>query len=267
MEIGAILMKKRWLALVLGALMVVGIAGCGGGDKKADAPKDAKKELRVATSPDFSPFEFLDEKGNIVGFDVDLMTAIGKKIGREVKFENSSWDGLIPALQSGNVDVVIAGIAITPERKEQVLFSDPYYDTGLGIFVSKKSGITGLDDLKNKRIAVQVGTIGQDIAEKVEGAEVQKLNVSADTFLELKNGTVDAVINHIPVFRYYLKTTGNTDMIMVGEPLTNASDGIAVKKGNQALVDEINKALKELKASGEYDTIYEKWFGEKPSKK
>lgn len=259
-------MKKKWLALVLGALMVVGIAGCGG-DKSADAPKDAKKVLRVATSPDFSPFEFLDEKGNIVGFDVDLMTAIGKKIGREVKFENSSWDGLIPALQSGNVDVVIAGMAITPERKEQVLFSDPYYDTGLGIFVSKQSGINGLDDLKNKRIAVQVGTIGQDIAEKVEGAEVQKLNVSADTFLELKNGTVDAVINHIPVFRYYLKTTGNPDMIMAGEALTDASDGIAVKKDNQALVDEINKALKELKASGEYDTIYEKWFGEKPAKK
>ena len=259
-------MKKKWLALALGAMLVV-VAGCGGGEKKAEAPKDDKKVLKVATSPDFSPFEFLDDKGNIVGFDVDLMNAIGKKINREVKFQNSSWDGLIPALQAGNVDVVIAGMAITPERKEQVLFSDAYYDTGLGIFVSKKSGIKGIDDLKGKKIAVQVGTLGQDLAEKIEGAQVKKLSVSADTFLELKNGTVDAVINHIPVFKYYVKTTGAQDFEVAGPPLTAASDGIAVKKGNQALVDEINKALKELKASGEYDAMYEKWFGEKPPKK
>jgi len=256
-------MKKKWLALVLGALMVVA-TGCGQ-DKKADAPKEEKTVLRVATSPDFAPFEFL-EGNQIVGFDVDLMNAIGGKMGKEIKFENSSWEGLIPALQAGNVDAVIAGVAITPERQEQVLFSDPYYQTGLGIFVSKDSGIESLDDLKGKRIAVQMGTLGQDIAEEVEGADVRKLSVSADTFLELRNGTVDAVINHIPVFKYYLKTTGSQEMIMVGEPMKSVPDGILVKKGNQALVDEINKALKEVKDSGEYDVIYEKWFGEKAPK-
>ena len=256
-------MKKKWLALVLGALMAVA-TGCGQ-DKKADAPKEEKTVLRVATSPDFAPFEFL-EGNQIVGFDVDLMNAIGGKMGKEIKFENSSWEGLIPALQAGNVDAVIAGVAITPERQEQVLFSDPYYQTGLGIFVSKDSGIESLDDLKGKRIAVQMGTLGQDIAEEVEGADVRKLSVSADTFLELRNGTVDAVINHIPVFKYYLKTTGSQEMIMVGEPMKSVPDGILVKKGNQALVDEINKALKEVKDSGEYDVIYEKWFGEKAPK-
>jgi ABC-type amino acid transport/signal transduction systems, periplasmic component/domain len=256
-------MKKKWLALVLGALMVAA-TGCSQ-DQKADAPKEEKAVLRVATSPDFAPFEFL-EGNQIVGFDVDLMNAIGGKMGKEIKFENSSWEGLIPALQAGNVDAVIAGVAITPERQEQVLFSDPYYQTGLGIFVSKDSGVKSLDDLKGKRIAVQMGTLGQDIAEEVEGADVRKLSVSADTFLELRNGTVDAVINHIPVFKYYLKTTGSQELIMVGEPMKSVPDGILVKKGNQALVDEINKALKEIKDSGEYDVIYEKWFGEKAPK-
>lgn len=259
-------MKKVIAILIVLSLGL--IAGCGGdSSKKDDGLENQKKILRVATSPDFSPFEFIDAEGKIVGFDVDLMNAIGKKLGREVEFENSSWDGLIPALQSGNVDVVIAGMAITPERQEQILFSDPYYETGLGIFVAKDSGIKSLDDLKNKRIAVQVGTLGQDIAEGVEGAEVQKLNVSSDTFLELKNGTVDAVINHVPVFKYYVKITGIDTLEIAGEALTAASDGIAVRKDNQELADDINKALKEIKESGEYDAIYEKWFGEKPEKK
>ncbi len=129
------------------------------------------------------------------------------------------------------------------------------------------SGLKGLEDLKGKKIAVQMGTISQDIAEKVEGATVQKLSVSTDTFLELKNGNVDAVISHVPVIKYYLKTNKVTGYEIVGPMLEATKDAIAVKKGNEALQGEINKAMADLKASGEYDTIYEKWFGEKPAKK
>ena len=173
---------KKWIAVFL-SLVVLAVAGCGG-DKPA--VKEEKKVLKVATSPDFSPFEFMDEKGKIVGFDIDLMNAIGAKMGREVKVENISWDGLIPALQAGNVDVVIAGMSITPEREKAVLFSSVYYDSGIGILVKSGSGFKGIEDLKGKKIAVQMGTISQDIAEKIEGATVQKLSVSTDTFLELK---------------------------------------------------------------------------------
>ena len=254
---------KKWIAVAL-SLVVLAVAGCGG-DKPA--VKEEKKVLKVATSPDFSPFEFMDEKGKIVGFDIDLMNAIGKKMGREVKVENISWDGLIPALQAGNVDVVIAGMSITPEREKAVLFSSVYYDSGIGILVKSGSGFKGIEDLKGKKIAVQMGTISQDIAEKIEGATVQKLSVSTDTFLELKNGNVDAVISHVPVIKYYLKTNKVTGYEIVGPMLEATKDAIAVKKGNEALQGEINKAMAELKASGEYDTIYEKWFGEKPAKK
>ena len=261
-------MSKKWMSLFLGIVLILA-AGCGG-DKKADSTttgSGAKKVLTVGTSPDFSPFEFIDDKGQMAGFDIDLIHAIGKQMNAEIKMQNLSWDGLIPALQAGNIDVVIAGIAITPERQQVALFSKPYYNTGLAILV-KKGGpaIASEQDLKGKRIAVQIGTVGAERAHKIEGATVSEFNVSADTFLALKNNNVDAVINHLPVMKYYLKTTGEKNFEVAGPMLNSMPDGIAVKKDNQALMDQINKALDELKANGEYDKIYEKWFGEKPPK-
>lgn len=259
---------KKYLSLALLLLLVMS-NGCSEEKTAADPKIETKKILKVGTNPDFAPFEFIDQDGKMAGFDLDLIHAIGKKMDMKVEMENIAWDGLIPAVQAGNVDLAIAGMAITPERKEVLLFSDPYYESGLTIMVPEKSTIQGFEDLKGKKIAVQIGTMSATKAKEVPNAIVREFNTSADAFMELKNGGADAVINHIPVIKYYILKNGGSasGYKIVGAPLTSASDAIAAKKENKELIDKVNKAMKELKASGEFDALYEKWFGEKPPKK
>ena len=207
-------MGKRTLLFILGMLLLIGSAGCSTGDKKASEPK---KVLKVGTSPDFSPFEFMDEKNQMTGFDIELIQALGKQMNAEINLQNLSFDGLIPALQAGNLDAIISGVTITPEREKAVLFTEPYYQSGLVAAVRvENQEIKGWDDLKGKRIAVQIGSTGAMNAEKIEGATVRSFNLSPDTFLELKNGGVDAVVNDLPVVQYFIKNHGAKDFKIVG---------------------------------------------------
>lgn len=259
---------KKCLSFILIMLLFI-TSGCGEEKNTGNPKTGTKKVLKVGTNPDFAPFEFIDQNGKMAGFDLDLIHAIGKKMDMEVEMENIAWDGLIPAVQAGNVDLAIAGMAITPARQEVLLFSDPYYETGLTIMVPKNSTIQGLEDLKGKKIAVQIGTMSATKAKEVPDSIVREFNTSADAFMELKNGGADAVINHIPVIKYYMLKNGGADsgFKIAGPPLTSASDAIAAKKENKELIDKVNKAMRELKESGEFDALYEKWFGEKPPKK
>ena len=134
------------------------------------------------------------------------------------------------------------------------------------IVVLQSSGIQSIADLKGKKIAVQIGTTSMEEAQKIEGAEVKALNSSADTFMELKAGNVDAVINDLPVNDYYIVKTKATDVKRLDDKLTSEEYGFAMKKGNTELKQKVDAALKTLKENGEYDKIYEKWFGTKPAK-
>mgnify|MGYP000683038768 FL=1 len=156
-------MKKSLKMMCLLAALILGVAGCGGNaakdDKKAAAPQ--KKELVVGTAPSFAPFEFPSEEADKpTGFDMELIEAIGKKMGYEkVTIKGMGFDALIPAMNAGNIDVIISGMSITDARKKQVLFTDPYYESGLMVIVKKDNNeIKSFDDLKGKRIGVQLGT-------------------------------------------------------------------------------------------------------------
>jgi glutamine transport system substrate-binding protein len=174
---------------------------------------------------------------------------------------------LIPALNSGNIDMVAAGMSITDERKKAVTFSDPYYTSGLTIVVTKDNNeIKSLKDLEGKKIAVQIGTTGADKAAKVPGAKVTSFNTNAEVFLELENKGVDAVIIDKPVAAYYMTKEGKDKDKMVGETMDAESYGFAFKKDSKLAAD-VNKALAELKKDGEYDKIYTKWFGKAPAAK
>lgn len=260
---------KKISVLLMAVFLLVVLSGCGGqsgADDKAKKNGENKKVLRVGTEPTFPPFEFLDEKdaNKYVGFDMDLIRAIGKQMGYEVEINNMGFDALIPALDAGNIDVAAAGISITDERKEKVLFTDAYYDSGLTIAVLKENDeIKTFDDLKGKFIAVQIGTTGSIEANKIEGATVKEFNTNNESFLELKNKGVDAVINDRPVNDYFLTNGGADYAKAVGEPKDAESYGFAASKKNQELVNKMNKALEALKKNGEYDKIYEKWFGKK----
>lgn len=252
---------KKILMLVMMVMTACAmlLAGCGGEKKEA-----AEKVLRVGTEPSFAPFEFQKEGSKeFTGFDIDLIRAIGKQMGYKVEVQNMGFDALIPALNAGNIDVAIAGMSITDERKKVVEFSDPYYTSGLIIMVNNDNNdIKTLKDLEGKRIACQIGTTGEKKSRSVPGAQVTAFNTQSEASLELKNGGADAVINDAPVVAYYLQQGGSESAKTVGEKMEAEDYGIAVKKDNAKLAAEINKAMAELKKNGEFDKIYKTWFGE-----
>lgn len=256
-------MNKRFLVAMVATLaLALGLAGCG--QKAADKP--AAKVLKVGAETTFPPFEFQDEQSKeYVGFDMDLARAIGKQMGYEVKIESMGFDGLIPALEGGNIDMIVSGMSITPERAEKVTFSKPYYKSGLSIVVkAENEAIKGFKDLEGKKIAVQIGTTGAEEAKKIKGATVREFNSNAESYMELKAGGVDAVVNDLPVNQYYMAKSGDKSAKLLSE-ISNAEDyGMAIAKKNTELSEKVNKALEELKKNGEYDKIYEKWFGKKP---
>ncbi|SDE91629.1 basic amino acid ABC transporter substrate-binding protein [Sporomusa acidovorans] len=257
-------MLKKWSAIAVVALLALtmGLVGCG--SSKSEQP--AAKVLKVGAEATFPPFEFQDENNkDYVGFDVDLMKAIGKQMGMEVQIVNTGFDGLIPALEGSQIDVIASAMSITAERANKVAFSKPYYKSGLSIVVkADNSTINNFKDLEGKRIAVQIGTTGAENAKKIKDAKVREFNSASEAYLELKAGGADAVVNDLPVNEYYLAKGGSKDAKLVGEVLNAEEYGIAVAKKNTELANKINKALDELKQNGEYAKIYEKWFGKKP---
>lgn len=255
-------MKKVLLFLMLLVMACsILVAGCGSSEKKAE---ENVKLLRVGTEPAFAPFEFPEENSKeLTGFDIDLVKAVGKQMGYKVEISGMGFDALIPALNAGNIDVAIAGMTITEERKQVVTFSDPYYTSGLVIMVKKSDdGVKSIADLKGKRIAAQIGTTGEMKARTVEGATVTTFNTQDEAALDMKNGGVDAVIGDAPVVEYYLAKGGSEFAKVVGEKMEAEQYGMVVKKDSK-LAAEINKALSELKANGEFDKLNTKWFGEK----
>ena len=227
---------KKYLVFLMAALMLVALAVAGCGGSKDEAKAQPEKVLRVATEPTFAPFEFQKEGSDeLAGFDMDLIRAIGKKLGYKVEIANMGFDALIPALNTGNIDVAIAGMSITDERKQAVGMSDPYYTSGLIVMVKKDNN---------------------------EDAKVTLFNTNTESAMELTNGGVDAVINDSPVIGYYLAQGGSEVAKTVGDVMEAEQYGIAVKKDNTKLLEDINKALAELKKDGEYDKIYKTWFGE-----
>ncbi len=258
-------MSKKWITFTVLALFVltVALAGCGGSQQAQPA---AAKVLKVGAEATFPPFEFQDEQSkDYVGFDVDLMKAIGKQMGMEVQVVNTAFDGLIPALESGQIDAIASAMTITDERSKKVSFSKPYYKSGLSIIVKNdNNAINTFKDLEGKRIAVQIGTTGAEEAKKIKDAKVREFNSASEAYMELKAGGADAVVNDLPVSEYYLAKGGSKDAKLVGEVLNSEEYGVAVTKKNTELAGKINKALEDIKQNGEYAKIYEKWFGRKP---
>lgn len=264
---------KKFNAIVVSALLLLGMmlvfTGCGNQEAEPEQSGTAEptKIMKVVTEAGFAPFEF-KESDEFAGFDMDIIRAIATAEGYEAEIAHMGFESLIPALQSDKADVAIAGMSIDPERQEAVDFSTPYFDAGLIIAVAEKTtDITTLEDLEGKRIAGQVGTIGasacNDVKAKDAKTEVRIFDNVGEAFMELEKGGIDAVINDHPVTAYYIKTSGQGKTKMVGE-IFSADDqyGIAVKKGNAAMLKIVNDGLEKIKADGQYDEIYDKWFNQ-----
>jgi polar amino acid transport system substrate-binding protein len=257
--------KKFILFVIVGTLILgLGLAGCSKQAPEGEGQaQEQPKELIAGSDTAFAPFEYQDEKTQeYVGFDMDLIEAIGQQMGYDIKVQGMPFDGLIPGLEAGSIDLVISAMTITEERAKKVNFSQPYYQSGLTIVVRPDdTTINSFEDLEGKKIAVQIGTTGSNTAKTIKDAEIREFNTAPEAFMELKAGGVDAVINDKPVNDYYITQMGGKDGKTVGEPLTAEDYGIATAKKNTELAEMIDNAIDELRSNGEYDKIYEKWFG------
>lgn len=227
------------------------------------------KSLVVAHDTNFKPFEFKDKDGTYTGFDIELWKSIAQKAGIDYKMQPMDFNGIIPGLQTGNVDVGIAGMTITPERAKVVLFSAPYYDSGLMMLVKDdNNSVKSIDDLAGKVVAVKTGTSSVNFMKAFGKARELKLFPNNDgMFFELMAGGADAVFFDMPVVKEFAMTAGKGKVKTVGPVYEGQSYGIAFGKGNEDLQKKVDAALADIMKSGEYDKLYLKWFGYAPVKK
>ncbi len=260
----------RKTALVCLATLVVALAVgtlvAQAQDKGAEGIKK-RGRLVVGTASGYYPFEMVDKKNELVGFDVDVAKAIAKEMGVQLEFQNYAFSGLIPALQANKADFVIAGMTITDKRKEVVDFSDTYFVSGQALLVHKSvPNVKKPEDLDKKDyvIAVSMGTTADQTASRTfKNATVKKFEGSALAGLELISGKAQAVVHETPwVAIYHRMNPAVTYPVL--EPFTTENLGIAVPKGNPELVAWLNAFLKKYKDSGEYKKAYTYWFVDMP---
>jgi polar amino acid transport system substrate-binding protein len=217
-------------------------------------------KLIVGTEPTFPPFEFVDEKNQVVGFDMDIANELAKRLGVKLEIVNLPFDSLIPALLQGKIDLIIAGMTITEERAKVVDFSKPYFEANQAIVVRKdgKFEPKKLEELVGKKVAVQLGTTGDLVVSEINGVQVVRFQKFTDAFLELQNGRVDAVVLDEAPAKAYVKKFPKFLISTVVD--TGETYGIAVKKGNKELLNFVNQTLDILKSSGTYNKLIQKWF-------
>lgn len=218
--------------------------------------------LVFGTNAEFPPFEYVGDDGEPDGFDVALIKAVGEKLGMEVQVENMEFDSLVSSI-GNRIDGAIAGMTVTAERKEQVDFSDPYYEAVQYVIVAADSELATADDLKNKTIGCQLGTTGMFLAEDIEGATAQTYNRAIDAVNDLVNGRVDAVIvDKNPAEVFNTKFEGKVKIIDGADFGFEAEEyAIALPKGSE-LVEQINQALADVKADGTFDALVAEYIGE-----
>lgn len=277
---------SKWTQLALVALLVAMLAalvGCGGTEPApsepaapaapgAEAPAEGgadyatleEGKLLVGSDCDYPPYIQLTPAGDPEGFEYDLMVAIGDKMGLDIEYiAPQAFDTLIAqVVAGGKMDVAVSSFTITPERAEQIDFSDSYFEEGVDQAISapSDSDIAGKDDLAGKRVGVQSGTTGHDWAEEnLAGAEIVPFTNMTDAFAAMAAGNVDAAVNDLPTAERLIQDSFQ-GMKVVESIATAEQYGIVVSKDNPGLTAAINDALAEVKANGEYDTIYKKWF-------
>jgi len=248
-------MIKRRIAAALVGLSLIGAVSTASAQDK---------ELIVATDTAFVPFEF-KQGSTYTGFDIDLWAAIAKELNLKYKLQPMDFNGIIPGLQTKNIDVALAGITIRDDRKQVIDFSDPYYESGLAILVAaNEDAIKSAKDLAGKNVAVKTGTATVDFMKKeVPEAKLRLFPNIDNAYLELATGRVDAAVHDTPNVQYYANTAGKGRVKVVGTVKSGDFYGIAFPKGSD-LVAKVNQALATLKSNGQYDAIYTKWFGKQP---
>lgn len=253
-------MKKVMVGMI-GILLLILLTACNSGEASSTGQED-QKVLKMATSADFPPFESYDEKGNFIGFDVELAQKIAAELGYELKIEDMDFDGLIGSLQAKRVDMVLAGMSATEDRRKNVDFSESYHRSG-EMFISKTDNpMEDLASLAGKVVGVQLGTIQEEGAETLAeeyGFEVKKVDDASILIQELNSNRIDVAYMDKTVATGYINSQG---FVGFDDPTTSSPGmAIAFPKGSE-LVEEVNKVLKQLEEDGTLEELKDKWLSE-----
>ena len=256
---GSSMRNMKHVALAAIVALAAGAAGA--------QEKDWSK-IRIGTEGAYPPFNVLESNGELTGFDIDIARALCEKMQAECEFVTQDWDGMIPALQAGKYDAIIASMSITPERAEQVAFSNKYYDTPPALVVPKDSDITSVEPaaVAGKTIGAQSSTTHSRYVEQFYGdAELKMYPTSEEYKLDLRSGRLDGAVDDIIVLSEWVNSPEGACCKIVG-PIESVPEihgqgsGIAIRKEDTALVEKFNKAIEDIRADGTYEEINNKYF-------
>ena len=243
---------SRWFTTL--ALLLILLAGC--------SRKVENNRLIVGMELAYPPFEMTDETGKPAGVSVDLAQALGKHLGKEVLIENIPFDGLIPSLKTGKIDLIISSMTATPERSQSVDFSDPYLTTGLALLVGAQSDIQSIKDLDQpgKTVAVKKGTTGHVYAaENLKSAQIRVLDKENTAVLEVAQGKCDAFIyDQMSTLQNWQKHAETTRPLL--QPFKTEQWAVAVRKGNNELRAKVNEFLKQFRSQGGFEQLGDRWL-------
>ncbi len=271
-------LKKLMVLAVAGALTVSMVAGCGGETTETNQTAEdtsltdvqEKGYFTLGLDADFAPMGFTQEDGEIVGFDIDLAKAVAEKMGVEVEIKPIDWNAKSMELSTGKIDVIWNGFSITDERRQEVLFSNPYLSTKQSIVVKADSDIKTKADLAGKKIALQDGSTSEDALkadtaayESIGDDNISRFAENSQVLMEVDAGRADAAVIDEVFVRYYLQKENMLDkFVVLDEGFDEEDYGVGGRQGDHALMEAINKALDECKAEGTTSEISVKWFGE-----
>lgn len=262
---------KKILKLIATALLIsIILVGC---VKKEDVQKTTlldqiKKSgtMKVGLMGTYPPYNFLNEKNEIDGFDADVAKEVAKRLGVEAEFITNEWSGMIAGLEKAKFDIVISQMTITDERKKTMDFTQPYIKNAVSVIVKDTNNeIKSIEDFKGKKIGVGLGTNDETYLRtkaipKVGEFEIATYNDVVTTLFDLDNGRIDATVNNVFAIKPIIDKN-NIKVKTVGEPIKEDYAGMAIRKGNPELLKALDKALADMKSDGTYKTIFVKWFG------
>ena len=252
----------KLLALLLSLMM---LWGCSSSTEDLNQTEKSKsEELVVGMELAYPPFEMTDEKGNPSGISVDIANALGEYLGRDIRIENMAYNGLIPSLMTGKVDIILSSMTITEERKESISFSDPYSKSYLSLLVNKTSPVQSFGDLNSegRKLAVKKGTTGHIYAEKnLPDCEIMVFDKESACVLEVMQGKADAFIyDQMTIFKNWQQNPDTTRALL--KPFQENPEywGIGLRKEDKELRSQINAFLSDFSNEGGFDALAMKYF-------
>ena len=260
-------MKK----LMIAALCLLAFAAQGFADDIELAKKSTlnkileRKELRIGLDPGYQPFEMTNKKGQVVGFDVDIAKELAKAMGVKLTIVNTDYDGIIPALLTKKFDIILSGMTITQSRNLQINFADPYIVVGQAIILNKslKDKVTSYKDLNDPKytVASRIGTTGEMATKRmIPKAKYKSFDKEADGAMDVVNGQADAFVYDLPFGVVFMAQHGKGKAILLDKPFTYEPLGMGIRKGDPDFLNFLNNFLRQIKADGRYDRIYNKWI-------